>query len=46
MLKHVDLSGKQNQETLEIKELKPGVYIVSLFANNKEVESVKFTKAK
>ncbi|RLD51972.1 MAG: hypothetical protein DRJ05_17880, partial [Bacteroidetes bacterium] len=46
MLKHVYLSGKQNQETIGIKELKPGVYIVTLFANNKEVESVKFTKTK
>ena len=46
ILKHVDLSGKQNQETIDIKELKPGVYIVTFFANNKEVESVKFTKAK
>jgi len=45
-LRHINLSGMQNQETIDIKELKPGVYIVTLFANNKEVESVKFTKVK
>jgi len=45
-LKHIKLNGKQNQETLNIKELKPGVYIVTLYANNKELESVKFTKTK
>ena len=45
-LRHVNLSGKQNQETIDIKDLKPGVYIVNLFANSKELESVKFTKAK
>jgi len=43
---HVKLSGLHNQETIDIKGLKPGVYIVSLFADNKELESVKFTKVK
>lgn len=44
IVKDLQLSGKQNQQTTDIQKLKPGIYIVTLFVNSKELESFKFTK--
>ncbi|MCF8369003.1 MAG: T9SS type A sorting domain-containing protein [Bacteroidales bacterium] len=42
----VNLVGRQNQKTLNISQLKAGVYVATILVNNKEIESVKFTKVK
>jgi len=44
--RQVQLTGKHNQLTVDIKMLEPGVYISTLFNDKKEIESVKFTKVK
>ncbi|MCD4684089.1 MAG: right-handed parallel beta-helix repeat-containing protein [Bacteroidales bacterium] len=46
IVKHVEITGKQNQQTPDIKSLKTGVYIATLYVNDKELESIKFTKVK
>jgi len=46
VVKYTEISGKQNQQTIDIKGLEPGVYISTLYVNNKELESVKFSKLK
>lgn len=46
IVKNIKLTGKQNQQTLDVNKLKTGVYIATLYVNSKEVESVKFTKMK
>jgi hypothetical protein len=43
-IRQVQLTGKHNQLMVDIKGIEPGVYIVTLFNDKKEVESVKFTK--
>jgi hypothetical protein len=45
-IRQVQLTGKHNQLTVDIKMLEPGVYISTLFNDKKEIESVKFTKVK
>jgi hypothetical protein len=45
-VKQLAVTSKQNQQVFDTKQLNPGVYIVTLYDNNKEVESVKFTKVK
>jgi len=46
IVKHVIVTGKKNQQTVDVKALKPGIYIATLYVNNKDLESVKFTKVK
>lgn len=46
IVKQLEVNGKQNPKVVDTKQLMPGVYIVTLFENNKEMESVKFTKVK
>ncbi|HPE58425.1 MAG TPA: NosD domain-containing protein, partial [Bacteroidales bacterium] len=40
----VELTGKQNQQTVDIHSLKPGIYTATIVADRKELETVKFTK--
>jgi len=46
IVKQAKVTGKQDQQTLDIKALKPGIYIVTLYENNQETDAVKFTKTK
>ena len=46
IIRQVQLTGKHNQLTVDIKMLEPGVYIAILFNDKKEIESVKYTKVK
>jgi hypothetical protein len=42
----LEVASKQNRQVVDTKELKPGVYIATLYVNNIILESVKFTKVK
>jgi hypothetical protein len=37
------VTGIQDQKVLDTRSLKPGVYIATLYVNNRQLESVKFT---
>ncbi|MCF8369111.1 MAG: T9SS type A sorting domain-containing protein [Bacteroidales bacterium] len=43
-IKQVELTGKQNQQTVDIHSLKPGIYTATIVADQQELETVKFTK--
>lgn len=45
-LKQVAVNGKLDQQTLDIKNFKTGNYIVTLYINDRVIESVKFSKGK
>lgn len=43
-IKRVELTGRQNQQTVDIQSLKAGIYTATIYADQKELETVKFTK--
>lgn len=45
-MRQIQLTGKHNQLAVDIKGLESEVYIATLFNDNNEIESVKFTKVK
>jgi len=43
-INQVELTSRQNQQTVDIQSLKPGIYTATMYADQKELETVKFTK--
>jgi hypothetical protein len=43
-IKQVKLTGRQNQQTVDIQSLIAGIYTATIYADQKELETVKFTK--